>query len=225
MENMDSDDEARRAWMEAEDSCFWEEEPGEPGEEPPAFLPMMFGGIPNVGPRSHRVLDSEKVCEGHIFDVEKLHVELPDGKRRFYDLVRHGEAVVLVPVTADGNILFVRQYRIGAGKEILEVPAGCMNPGEEPLTSAVRELREETGFEAGEIRRVGGFYMTPGYCTEYLHIYLARELKENPLPQDDDEFITPISIPVQEAYRMAENGEFEDSKTFAALMMVQQYIR
>ncbi|MBQ6509715.1 MAG: NUDIX hydrolase [Flexilinea sp.] len=171
-----------------------------------------------------KILNSEQVCKMHVFDIEKVLIELPDGRQRYYDLVRHCPAVVILPLTEDGKILFVRQYRLGAEKELLELPAGLINDGEDPDPAAERELREETGYE-GELIRLGGFYASAGYCSEYLNIYLARKLRWSPLPQDDDEFLANISMPVEEAYAMVENGEMEDSKTIAALMMAQKYIR
>ena len=172
-----------------------------------------------------KILNTETVCKAHVFEVEKVHIELPDGRDRYYDLVRHCPAVVIVPVTEDGKILFVRQYRLGAEKELLELPAGLINDGEDPDPAAARDLREETGFEAEDMIRLGGFYASAGYCSEYLNIYLARNMKWNPLPQDDDEFLSNISMTVEEAYEEAESGRMEDSKTIAALMMAQKYIR
>ena len=172
-----------------------------------------------------KILGTEKILKAHVFDIEKVSAELPDGRQRYYDLVHHGPGVVILPVTDEGKILFVRQYRIGAGSELLELPAGMVNEGEDPDPAAARELREETGYEAGEITRLGGFYASAGYCSEYLYAYLARDLKWNPLPQDDDEFISNISMSIQEAYAAAENGEMNDAKTIIALMMAQKYIR
>ena len=171
-----------------------------------------------------KILKHEQLLKAHVFDIEKVLIELPDGRQRYYDLVQHCPAVVIIPVTDDGNILFVRQDRIGAEKELLELPAGLINDGEDPDPAAERELREETGYE-GDLTRLGGFYASAGYCSEYLNIYLARNLRSNPLPQDDDEFLSCVSISVDEAYRSAENGEMEDSKTIAALMMAQKHIR
>ena len=172
-----------------------------------------------------KILNIDTVYKAHVFDVEKIKCELPDGRQRYYDMVRHGPAVVLVPVTDDGKILFVRQYRLGAEKDLLELPAGVINEGEDPDPAAERELQEETGYESLNINKLGGFYASAGYCSEYLNIYLARDLKWNPLPQDDDEFLDNISMDIEEAYEAVESGKIEDSKTIAALLMAQKYIR
>ncbi|MBQ6505072.1 MAG: NUDIX hydrolase [Flexilinea sp.] len=172
-----------------------------------------------------KILDIEKTYKAHVFEVEKIKCELPDQRQRYYDLVKHGPAVVLVPVTEDGNILFVSQYRLGAEKELLELPAGMINEGEDPDPAAERELQEETGFESLNIVKLGGFYASAGYCSEYLNIYLARNLKWNPLPQDDDEFLNNISMSIEEAYDAVDSGKIEDAKTIAALLMAQKYIR
>ena len=172
-----------------------------------------------------KILNAEKTYKAHVFDVAKVCCELPDGKQRYYDLVQHGPGVVIIPVTEDNKILFVKQYRLGAEKELLELPAGMVNDREDPDPAAERELQEETGFESFDMIRLGGFYASAGYCSEYLYIYLARNMKWNPLPQDDDEYLSNISMTVEEAYEAVENGTIEDAKTIAALMMAQKYIR
>lgn len=175
-----------------------------------------------------KIIGREKKYGAHVFDVYALKVELPNGKVRSYDLVTHVPAVVIVPVTDDGRILFVEQFRMGAEATLLELPAGVLNGdagSEDALEGARRECREETGYDADSIERIGGFYMTPGYCTEYIHVFLARGLKKSPLPQDEDEFLKTIALPIDEAYRRAESGEMEDVKTIAALMFAQRKIR
>lgn len=181
--------------------------------------------IRKTGRQMMKILKTEKIYTAHVFDVEKIFCELPDGHQRYYDLVQHGPAVVIVPVTEDNKILFVKQYRLGAEKELLELPAGMINNQEDPDPAAERELQEETGYESLDMIKLGGFFASAGYCSEYLNIYLARNMRWNPLPQDDDEFLSNISMSVEEAYKAVENGEIEDAKTIAALMMAQKYIR
>ena len=170
------------------------------------------------------ILDREKQYQGHAFDVAKLLIRLPNGRERKYDLVEHGDSVTILPVDAEGNIYFVKQYRVGAEKVLLELPAGVLDEDEAPLTAAEREIREEIGMAAGEMRELGGFYLAPGYADEYMIVYLATALHDAPLDPDDDEFIDIVNIPVSEVYQMAHAGEFQDSKTLASLLLAQPYL-
>jgi ADP-ribose pyrophosphatase len=163
----------------------------------------------------------EMVYQGRAFAVYRLAARLPDGRVRWFDLVHHNPSITVIPLTADGKLLFVRQYRLGADKMLLELPAGVLEEGEDPLQGARRELREETGMDATEIRKVGEAYLTPGYCNELMHFYLARDLHPAPLQQDDDEFLDLESYSVAEAFAMARRGEITDSKTLAALFMIE----
>ncbi len=223
-QDFDDEDEIRRLILEAEENQVWLEESGDeiPVEkyENRRFEQKQF--------MKTEIISSEKQYQGHVFTVSKLNVRLPNGKIRHYDLVEHVPAVTIVPVTNDGKLIFVRQFRMGANQEILELPAGILNGengDEQPLLAAQRECQEETGYESRAIKRIGGFYMTPGYCTEFIHVYLAQDLVWNPLPQDEDEFLKTELIPIEDAYRMAENGELNDVKTIASLLMAQKDIR
>jgi ADP-ribose pyrophosphatase len=140
------------------------------------------------------------------------------------DIIEHVGAVTILPVDANGRILFVRQYRHAAGKELLELPAGTLEVGELPENCALREIREETGFAAGKLTKLGEFFLAPGYSTEYMVVYLASELHYDPLPGDQDEFITLLPIPVDQAYELALNGELQDGKSLAALLLARPHI-
>lgn len=160
---------------------------------------------------------------GRAFDVYKVRVRMPDQQEKLYDLVDHPGAVVILPYQ-DGEITFVRQHRLGAGAALLELPAGVLNAGEPPEDCARREIREETGMAAKTWRKLGSFYNAPGYCNEQLHIYLATDLFPDPLQPDSDEFIDLVKMTIEEAYRMAFNGEIHDGKTLATLLLAKPHL-
>ena len=168
---------------------------------------------------SIEILSRDRQYDGRSIHVEKVHFRMPNGKEPTYDLVVHPGAVVILPVDGAGNVLFVKQFRLGAGCELLELPAGVLEAGEEPIETARREVREETGLAAAEIVPLGEFWLTPGYSTEYLYIFLARDLSSAPLEQDDDELIELVKIPLEQAYQMAATGGIKDGKTLAALFL------
>ncbi len=164
------------------------------------------------------------VFTGRVFKVDQLQLQLPDGKISQYELISHPGAVTIVPVDGEGNILFVSQFRVGAGKALLELPAGTLSINEDPLVCAHREIREETGMAAREMKKLGSFYLAPGYSSEYMHIFLATGLYHDPLPGDEDEFLEQVAIPVTRVYQMANAGEIDDGKTLAALLLAQSCI-
>jgi ADP-ribose pyrophosphatase len=169
-------------------------------------------------------LGQKNQYKGHAFQVEKVEIRLPDGNRRFFDLVTHSGAVTIVPVDEQGGIWFVRQYRIGSNSELLELPAGTLDAGEDPLDCAKREIREEIGMAAGSMKEIGEMYLAPGYSTEYMHVYLAAGLIPDPLTPDADEFLKTEIIPKEMALKMAARGEIKDSKSLAALLLAQPHL-
>ncbi|HNB52743.1 MAG TPA: NUDIX hydrolase [Anaerolineales bacterium] len=169
-------------------------------------------------------LQSDLKFEGRVFSVRSDLVRLPDAQTTRLDVVIHGGAVVIVPVDADGNLWFVRQYRYPAGSELVEFPAGSVEEEEDLLEGAQRELREEVGFAAGALEKIGGFFLAPGYSTEYLHIFLARDLSYAPLKGDIDEFVQTEKYTPAEALAMAQNGSLRDAKTLAALLLARPYL-
>ena len=144
--------------------------------------------------------------------------------RAHLDIVEHNGAVTIVPVDSDGQIWFVRQYRHPAESVLLELPAGVMEESEGPEASALRELREEIGMAAGKLLKIGEFFLAPGYSTEYMHVYLATDLRPAPLPGDEGELIEIEGIPIQRAYAHIREGVYRDSKTLATLLLAQPYL-
>jgi ADP-ribose pyrophosphatase len=166
----------------------------------------------------------ETVYHGRAFNVRRDEVRFPNQHTMYLDIIEHVGAVTILPIDSEGRILFVRQYRHAAGKELLELPAGTLNVGEPPDTCALREIREETGFAAGNMINLGEFFLAPGYSTEYMVVYMANELHPDPLPGDEDEFISLEAIPIEQAYEMALNGGLQDGKSLAALLLAYPYI-
>ena len=171
------------------------------------------------------LIKSEPLLQGRAFKIRRDHLKTPDGKETKLEIVEHGGSVVIIPVDSDGNILFVRQYRHAASMNMIELPAGTRDSLDEPYEEcAAREIREETGMEAGTLTKVGDFYLAPGYSTEFMGAFLATDLKHNPLDPDADEFLSVEKIPVKEALAMAERGEMPDAKSLAALFMARPHL-
>lgn len=160
----------------------------------------------------------------HLFDVKEITVKLPDGKDKVFELVDIQNAITLLPIDDIGNVYFVEQFRIAARQELLELPAGKIEKGEIPLAAAERELREETGMAAKEIKPIGEFYMSPGYASEYMYCFLATGLFPAPLTPDADEFINVRRIPLREVFEMIHTGKIVDSKTLAAFSLAAPYL-
>ena len=170
------------------------------------------------------LIKSEPILQGRAFKIRRDHLKTPDGRETQFEIVDHGGSVIIIPVDSNGNIHFVRQYRHAAGRDILELPAGTRE-GDEPYEDcAAREIREETGMEAGNLQKVGEFYLAPGYSTEFMSVYIATDLKHNPLDADDDEFLEVQKIPLQKAFELAKNGKVPDAKSLAALFLAKSHL-
>jgi ADP-ribose pyrophosphatase len=167
-----------------------------------------------------KITHTESIYNGRVVKLVVHDVELPDGKPSKRELVKHPGAVAVVALDADQNVLLVRQYRIAADQILLEIPAGTLNPGEDPQVCAERELQEETGYRPGSIEKIGGIYVAPGYTTEFIHLYLATDLTDSKLAQDEDEFIEAERVPLTEALRYIESGQIIDGKSISALLLV-----
>lgn len=158
------------------------------------------------------------VFRGKILTVRNDDVLLPNGNIASREVVEHHGGVCILPVMPDESILFVRQYRYAYEEELLELPAGKLEKGEDPFTAGVRELREETGMIASTYYDLGIDYPSPGYCNEKIHMYAAEGLTEVGQDLDDDEFLNVEKHTLSEALSMVYDGSLTDSKTQIALM-------
>ncbi len=166
-----------------------------------------------------RTLSSETVFQGRV--VKKLrvdHVLTPSGRKVTREIVEHAPAVCIVAVDRDGRIVLERQYRLATQETLLEIPAGGMDPDEDPLAAAQRELLEETGFTAREWKKLGGFYSAPGFCTEFLHLFLARDLTQTGAHPEEDEDIELVLTPVADIPGLIATGAIHDGKSVAGLL-------
>jgi ADP-ribose pyrophosphatase len=174
---------------------------------------------------SFEFIRSETLLEGRAFKVRRDHLKTPDGRETKFEIVEHVGSVVMLPIDAQGNLLFVRQYRHAAGQDLLELPAGTRDAGESYEACAAREMREETGMAAGKLEKVGEFYLAPGYSTEFMMAFVASDLTPSPLPQDADEFLQVERIPLEKAMRMAQEGQVPDAKSLAALYVASASLK
>ncbi len=169
-------------------------------------------------PLAEEVLETRYLYQGRILDLRVAKVALPNGRTAQREIVEHGEVAAIVPIDENGRVLLVRQFRIALGRETLEIPAGGLDPGEKPEEAAQRELQEETGYKAAQLHRLGGFYVSPGYCTEFIHVFLAQGLYPSGGHPADDEAIHPLWLPLPEALEMANTGRLDDAKTVIGLL-------
>lgn len=170
---------------------------------------------------SYEVLRSTEAYQGKIISVQDDVISMPDGKEAMREIVIRGDACAVVPVDQEGKIIFVRQYRHPFREMLLEIPAGMMEEGEDPLECIKRELEEETGYYSEEVSFLFEMYPTVGFCTEKIYLYVARELKEGKQNFDEDEFIELERYTIEEAMTMIGDGRIKDGKTIAGVMALK----
>ncbi len=164
------------------------------------------------------VISNEKIYHGKIFDVSLA--EIREGETEYKrEIVSHKGSAVIVPVFKDKTVALVKQYRHAAGKYLLEIPAGSLDGDENPETGARRELEEEIGVTAGNIEKLTEFYVSPGFLTEKMHVFLATDLTETRQNLEEDELIEIEKITFEQAFEKIKNGGIEDAKTMIGLML------
>lgn len=166
-----------------------------------------------------RRISGREVYSGRIVDLVVDEVELPDGRHSQREVVRHPGAVGILAIDDAGCIVMLRQYRYAVGEVLLEVPAGKLEPGEDPAACATRELAEEVGLAADRWTQLTSYYSSPGFCDERIHLYLAEGLRETTPPSvDDEEFVEPVRVPVEEALTMVGDGRIRNAIAVIAVL-------
>lgn len=172
-------------------------------------------------PGHGRILEQKKIYEGRVVGLQVDHLE-KDGHPTVREVVRHPGGVVLLGQRDDGSIPFVRQFRYPIGRDLLELPAGKLDPGEDPASAAVREMEEETGYRAEKIAHVFSFYSTPGFCDELLHLFYSPSLSKTAQNPEFDEELEVVFHTLEEAMVLCRNGSIQDAKTLVALLWKSQ---
>ena len=168
------------------------------------------------------VISTEEIYKGRIVHLHVDTVRLADGKEAKREIVSHGGAVCIVPLMEDGTVLLVKQFRLAAGKVLLEVPAGTLEKDEDPDACALRELEEETGYKAANLRPLFTTFVAPGYSTELIHAYLATGLTKTQTNFDEGEDLELVTMPLEDAEQLVLSGEVQDAKTIASLLVARR---
>ncbi len=166
-----------------------------------------------------KTLSSQPVYSGRVVKLRVDTVKLASGRQTKREIVEHSDCVAIVAIDSDDNVLLVRQFRKPAEKELLEIPAGGIEAGEEPEDCVRREMREETGYLPRKVERLGGFYASPGYCTEYLHLFLATEISPARLIAEDTEEIELVRVAISRIPELIASGAICDAKSIAGLLI------
>ena len=177
-----------------------------------------------TGEVSEKILENKMIYQGNIFAVEKLTVETADSQRSAREIVRHNGGAAVVAMDDDQNIYMVRQYRVALAKEMLEIPAGKLDKGEDPYECAKRELMEETGLIAEKLELMLEMHSAPGFCDETIYIYFAEGLKQGKPHYDVDEFIVCERYHIKELVKMIDSGELTDGKTIVGILTANRKI-
>jgi ADP-ribose pyrophosphatase len=168
-------------------------------------------------------VSGEEVFRGRLLTVRRDVVQIPGGAHTTREYIRHPGAVAILPITAEGHVVLERQYRYPNARDFIEIPAGKLEPGEDLLESAKRELLEETGYAASEWKRITTIHNAISYSDEAIEIFLARGLEKKSQKLDDEEFLEVLEMPLPEAVAMVRDGRITDVKTIIALLWMESF--
>ena len=173
---------------------------------------------------AEKTLESRRAFEGRLLRLDVDTVSLPNGEQSIREVVHHPGGVCVLPLHDDGTVSVVEQFRYPYAQVVTELPAGKLEPGENPDDAIRRELSEEVGLTAGQWHKFGVFYPSPGYTDEVLHLYFARDLSQGNCHPDDDEFLAPKRVPLDELAEQALVGQLPDGKTATLVLMVRRFL-
>ena len=172
-----------------------------------------------------KTVNEDIIYKGKVFTIKLRDVILENGQASKRELVCHNGGAAVLPLDNEGNLYLIKQYRAPFEQEILEIPAGKLEPKEDPFLAAKRELQEETGFTAKNYTNLGEFYPTVGFCDEIIYLYMATDLSLGNQSLDEDEFVTVEKMPFETVYQMCINGQIKDGKTLVAILKAKAYLK
>lgn len=167
-------------------------------------------------------IETKTIFNGKIVKLREDQVILSNGNKATREVVEHNGAVAVLPINEDGDLFLVKQFRKPVEQEILELPAGKLEVGEDPQDCAIRELEEEIGYRAGDIKKLTSFYTSPGFSNEIIHIFVASDLKKTQINRDDDELMDILEMSFEKVKNMIYNGKIIDAKTIVGILYFLQ---